>query len=100
MLSVSLRSFIAGIGLAVVFSLVVHTIEPQPARQVIALFLAFTACVYPGAVLSQSLAFRFVALELVIAGVVFSLAVVGLRAATTSLVLGYIIHGIWDLIHH
>jgi hypothetical protein len=93
-------SFVVGIVLGLLFVLLVHTIPPQPARQIIALFLAFTACVYAGAVLAQKLAGKFVFLELAIAIMVFSLSVVGLRASTTSLALGYIIHGIWDLFHH
>jgi len=94
------KSFIIGIVLGILFVFFVHTIPPQPARQIIALFLAFTACVYAGAVLAQKLSNTFVFLELAVAIMVFSLSVVGLRASTMSLALGYIIHGIWDIFHH
>jgi uncharacterized membrane protein HdeD (DUF308 family) len=96
----SVTSFIIGILLGILFVILVHTIPPQPARQIIALLLAFTACVYAGAVLAQKVEPVHGILELSIAVMVFSLAVVGLRASTTSLALGYIIHGIWDLFHH
>jgi hypothetical protein len=93
------KLIVIGIVLAAVFILVVHSIPPQPARQIIALFLAFISCVYIGALLSQRLAAPFVGLELAVAIIVFSLAVVGLRASTTSLALGYVVHGIWSLVH-
>jgi hypothetical protein len=85
------KSFLIGIVLGILFVFFVHTIPPQPARQIIALFLAFTACVYAGAVLAQKLPNNYVFLELAVAIMVFSLSVVGLRASTTSLAVGYII---------
>lgn len=95
-----LRSFLAGVVLGILFIVGVHSIPPQPARQIIALFLAFTACVYAGALLAQNLSVKLIVPELAIAAIVFSLAVVGLRASTTSLALGYVIHGVWDFLHH
>ena len=72
----------------------------MPARQMIALFLALTACVYAGALLAQQISFPIAVLELVVTAVVFALAVVGLRASTVALAAGYAIHGFWDLAHH
>ena len=94
-----LKAVVIGIVLALVFLLVVHSVPPQPARQVIALFLAFLACVYVGALLSQRLPGAVVGLELAVALVVFTMAVVGLRASTTSLALGYAVQGVWGLVH-
>jgi len=94
-----ISGFVIGLLLGLLFVLVVHSIPPQPARQAIALFLAFTACVYAGAMLSQTPPPPFIALELVISAVVFALAAVGLRASTTALAGGYVLHGVWDLLH-
>jgi len=93
-------SFLIGLLLGALFVLLVHTIPPQPARQLIALFLALTACVYAGAVLAQQLPAHVVALELLITSAVFAFAAVGLRSATAYLAAGYIVHGVWDLFHH
>ena len=94
-----IAGLVVGLLLGLLFVLVVHTIPPQPARQAIALFLAFTACVYAGAVLSQAPPAPFIALELVVSAVVFTLAAVGLRASTSALAAGYVLHGVWDLLH-
>ena len=94
-----LRSVAIGFVLGVLFVLVVHSVPPQPARQMIALLLASLACVYVGALLSQKLSSGVVGLELGVALVVFVLAVTGLRASTTSLALGYAVHGVWSLMH-
>jgi hypothetical protein len=96
----SVKSFVLGIALGLVFVVLVHTIPPQPARQLIALFLAFTACTYAGALLAQRVPAHFGILELAVASAVFALAVVGLRASTASLAAGYALHGAWDLLHH
>jgi hypothetical protein len=95
-----LRPFLLGIVLGLAFVLLVHSVPPQPARQLIALFLAFTACVYGGALLAQSVPGHVLTLELCVAGVVFACAVVGLRASTPYLAAGYALHGAWDLLHH
>jgi uncharacterized protein DUF6010 len=97
-----MKAFVIGLVLGLVFILLVHTIPPQPARQIIALVLAFTACTYAGALLAQEASPTppFVLAELLVAGVVLALAIVGLRASTTSLAAGYALHGVWDLLHH
>jgi hypothetical protein len=97
---VGMKSFIVGIVLGLAFVLLVHSVPPQPARQLIALFLAFIACVYCGALLAQSVPSHFAALELAVTTVVFACAVVGLRASTPYLAAGYVLHGAWDLLHH
>jgi hypothetical protein len=95
-----LRPFLLGIVLGLAFVLLVHSVPPQPARQLIALFLAFTACVYGGALLAQSVPGQVAGLELLLSAVVFACAVVGLRASTPYLAAGYVLHGAWDLLHH
>ena len=93
-------ALVVGLLLGLLFVLLVHTIPPQPARQAIALFLAFTACVYAGAMLAQSPPAPTALLELVVAAVVFCCAAVGLRSSTGWLAAGYIIHAAWDFLHH
>ncbi len=95
-----MKSFVVGLVLGLLFVLLVHTIPPQPARQAIALFLAFTACVYAGAMLAEKPAAGTVLIELAIAAIVFCCAAVGLRAQTGWLAAGYVLHGVWDLLHH
>jgi hypothetical protein len=95
-----MKSFVVGIILGLAFIFLVHSVEPQPARQLIALFLAFTACTYVGALLAQQVPTHIGLLELAVACVAFGLAVVGLRASTTALAAGYALHGVWDLLHH
>ncbi len=95
-----MKAFVIGLLLGLLFILLVHTIPPQPARQIIALVLAFTACTYAGALLAQETSPPFALAELLVAAVVLALAVVGLRASTTSLAAGYLLHGVWDLLHH
>jgi hypothetical protein len=96
----SWKSLLIGVLLGLVFVAIVHTVPPMPARQVIALFLALTACVYAGALLAQQVPAPVAGLELVVTCVVFALAVVGLRASTGALAAGYLLHGVWDLAHH
>jgi hypothetical protein len=95
-----MKSFLIGLLLGVAFILLVHSVPPMPARQMIALFLALTACVYAGALLAQQVPFSIAVVELAVTAIVFALAVVGLRASTTALATGYALHGFWDLAHH
>jgi hypothetical protein len=76
-------------------------VTPAPyGLQLVALFLAFTACVYPGALLNQSAPGRVVAGELVVAALVLGMAALGLAASPLWLAAGYALHGAWDLFHH
>jgi len=95
-----MKSLIVGIVLGLAFVLLVHSVPPQPARQLIALFLAFIACVYCGALLAQSVPTHFAALELAVATAVLVCAVIGLRASTPYLAAGYVLHGAWNVLHH
>jgi uncharacterized protein DUF6010 len=95
-----LKAFSVGIVLGLAFVVLVHTVPPQPARQLIALFLALTAGTYVCALLAQELFLGFIVLEFAMACAVFGLAVVGLRASTIWLAAGYTLHGAWDLLHH
>src|SRR5262249_18407603 len=95
-----MKAFVIGIVLGLLFIVLVHTIPPQPARQIIALVLAFTACTYAGSLLAQEVPPPVILGELLVAGVVLALAIVGLRASTTSLAARSALHGVWVLLHH
>lgn len=94
-----MKSALLGVVLGLAFVVLVHSVPPQPARQLIALSLASLACVYCGALLAQSVPAPVAALEITLAVAVFACAVVGLRASTTVLAAGFVFHGIWDLLH-
>ena len=66
----------------------------------LALFLALTACVYPGALLAQH-AGRGVAIsEIGVAAAVFATAWLGVAHDPMWLAAGYLAHGVWDWAHH
>ena len=69
-----LKGFFLGVLLGAAFVAVVHVTPAPYRRQLVALFLAFTAYVYGGALLNQSAPGRVVALELVVAALVFGMA--------------------------
>jgi len=66
----------------------------------LALFLAFTACVYPGALLAQQAGRRVAAAEIAVAAAVFAAAWLGVAHHPLWLAAGYLTHGIWDWGHH
>src|SRR5262245_53712361 len=70
-----MKSFVIGLVLGLAFILLVHSVPPMPALQIIALFLALTACVYAGALLAQQAPFPIAVLELAVTAIVFALAV-------------------------
>ena len=94
------KGFLRGALLAAAFVAAVYAAPAPYGRQVVALFLAFTACVYPGALLNQSASGPVVASELVVAALVFGTAVLGLGASPLWLAAGYALHGAWDCLHH
>ncbi len=66
----------------------------------LALFLAFTACVYPGALLAQHAKRGVAASETAVAAAVFATAWLGVAHHPLWLAAGYLAHGIWDWGHH
>lgn len=95
-----MKGFVLGVLLAAAFVAVVHVTPAPYGRQLVALFLAFTASVYGGALLSQRASGRVVAVELVVAALVFGMAALGLGASPLWLAAGYALHGVWDFLHH
>jgi hypothetical protein len=67
--------------------------------QLFALFLAYTACVYLGAALAD-MRNNILLIESGVSILFFSFACFGLLYSPIWLVLGYTMHGIWDMLHH
>ena len=76
-----------------------HFFIPSDTSAVFSCFLALTACVYGGAALTPAGA-NYGRVELPIVGVVFFTAVLGIIIGPVWLVVGYLIHGTWDILHH
>lgn len=76
-----------------------HLLFPSDTPVVFSCFLALTSCVYGGAALTPSGA-AYGRVELPVVGIVFFAAVLGIVIGPEWLVIGYAIHGAWDLLHH
>ena len=96
----TVKGLLRGVLLAAVFVAAVDAAPAPYGHQVVALFFALTACVYPGALLSQSASGSVIAEELVVAALVFGTAALGLGASPLWLVAGHALHGAWDCLHH
>ena len=93
------RAALLGLVGAVVAALGLHLPFPAYSRLVLALFLALTACVYPGALLAQVQGRRTWLAELAAAAAVFACSVLGMAASPVWLAVGYAVHGGWDWLH-
>jgi len=69
------------------------------ALELFALFFAYTACVYLGAALSDS-RMVWLSVEFALSLVFFTFAALGLVRDPAWLAAGFILHGIWDMLHH
>ncbi|HYK71608.1 MAG TPA: DUF6010 family protein [Pseudoneobacillus sp.] len=89
------------IGLVISFLLirVFHFAVAPYHYQLFALFLAYTACVYLGAALSDS-RLNIILTETVVSIVIFACAYLGMVYSPFWVALGYLLHGTWDLFHH
>lgn len=94
------RGAALGAILAVVAITGLHWPLRSEALNGLALFLALTACVYPGALLAQSTASATAASELAVGIAVFAAAWLGVAHDPLWLAAGYLAHGIWDWGHH
>src|SRR5688572_22268190 len=74
-------------------------LEAQVGLYLLALFLAATGAVYPGAALADR-AGRTGAIEAIVFLLMFAAAAAGLIASPRWLAAGYAAHGIWDVFHH
>lgn len=90
---------IFAVALAASFIAGTHFLAGENQLEVFALFLALTACVYGGAALTPA-GTRFGVVELPFVIVIFSASVAGLILSPFWIVIGYLAHGGWDLLHH
>lgn len=68
------------------------------ARDALSLLLAVICAVYVGYGLADGSP-RAVITEVSVAAVFFAFALLGLRASSLWLVVGYVLHGVWDYLH-
>lgn len=94
------RGALLGLCLAVAAVVGLHWPLESQAEVGLALFLALTACVYPGALLAQVTARNVAVGELTVGIVVFACAWLGLLYGAVWLAVGYAVHGVWDWLHH
>ncbi|MHC0037988.1 DUF6010 family protein [Pseudoneobacillus sp. C159] len=67
--------------------------------QLFTLFLASTAFVYFGSALSDSRN-TWISVELIMSCVFFQFAFLGFLYSPIWLAIGFILHGVWDMLHH
>jgi len=96
----ALKPGLTGLVLAGGMILVAHNPMAPYAVALLACFLAFTACVYPGALLAQEIGRRTAAAELAVGAAVFAAALLSIAHAPEWLIAGYALHGGWDWLHH
>ena len=95
-----LRASVLGLVLAVCAIAGLHWPLRNEVLNRLALFLAFTACVYPGALLAQRAAPWATLAEIAIGLGVLACAWLGVTHDPLWIVVGYLVHGIWDWGHH
>jgi len=94
------RGAALGAILSVVAMFGLHWPLQSEALNGLALFLALTACIYPGALLAQPARRTLVAAELAVCIAVFAAAWLGIAHHPLWLAAGYLAHGVWDWGHH
>lgn len=95
-----LRAAVLGAVMGVVVIAGLHWPLENEALNGLALFLAFTACVYPGALLAQRASRRTAASEIGFGGATFICAWMGVAYHPLLIAIGYSGHGVWDWLHH
>ena len=94
------RATTLGVLLAVCAIVGLHWPLESEALNGLALFLAFTGCVYPGALLAQP-SRRWVAVsEIGVGAAIFLCAWMGVAQHPLWIAIGYLAHGLWDWGHH
>ncbi|WP_462413119.1 DUF6010 family protein [Neobacillus sp. Marseille-QA0830] len=95
----NVKSIVAGILLSLLVIRLFYSFEFPLSYQLFTLFLAYTACVYPGAALSDSRV-KWISIETLVSLVFFHLAFLGMVYSPIWVALGFLLHGIWDMLHH
>ena len=96
----STRAATLGALLAVFAIVGLHWPLENEALTGLALFLAFTACVYPGALLAQHSRPWVTVSEMGVGAAIFLCAWLGVAQHPLWIAVGYVGHGIWDWLHH
>jgi len=94
------RAAALGALLAVVAMAGLHWPFHNEALNGLALFLAFTGCVYPGALLAQRSKQWVATSELGVGIAILASAWMGVAIHPLWLAAGYFGHGVWDWFHH
>ncbi|MDQ1147836.1 hypothetical protein QE429_004663 [Bacillus sp. SORGH_AS 510] len=95
----NLRNIVTGVLLALLTIRLFYTFTMPVSYQLFTLFLAYTACVYAGAALSDS-RIKWISVEFAVSLVLFNFALLGLLYSPIWVGVGFILHGIWDMLHH
>lgn len=93
------RAALIGLGCGLALAFGVHSLIASGVWG-FALALAAIGAVYPGTLLAGQSSRAVIAQEMVISAVTIGLAISGALFAPALLVLGYVLHGIWDWAHH
>lgn len=93
------KSIVAGILLALLLIKTFIMFTSPIAYQLFALFLGFTACTYLGAALSDT-RLKWISVEFAMSMLFFTFAALGLIYSPIWLASGFILHGLWDTLHH
>ena len=95
-----IRALALGVVLAVFAIFGLHWPLAEEALNGLALFLALTACVYPGALLAQTVRRPVAVAEIGVGAAVFVCAWIGVAYDPLWIAVGYFLHGLWDWAHH
>lgn len=95
----NVKVIVAGVLLALLVIRLFYSFAVPVSYQLFTLFLAFTACVYAGSALSDG-RITWLSVESVMALIFFNLAFLGLTHSPIWVGLGFLLHGIWDMLHH
>lgn len=99
-MSVPVRMAVLGVVLAAAAAIGLHWPLRSAALNGLALFLALTACVYLGALLAARPSGRITAAgEILVGGMIFLCAFLGLAVSPVWIAIGYGAHGAWDWLH-
>jgi hypothetical protein len=99
MKKLTVRTIVAGVLLALLVIRMFYMFTSPISYQLFVLFYAYTACVYLGAALSDS-RISWISVEFAMSFLFFAFAFLGLQYSPIWLALGFILHGIWDMLHH
>lgn len=95
----NMKAIMAGVLLALLVIRMFYTFTMPVSYQLFTLFLAYAACVYLGAALSDSRPL-WISIEFIMSLVFFQMAILGITHSSIWVAFGFFLHGIWDMLHH